>query len=157
MPLPDLFGGNPGLAGRYALSVRQPWASLLAIGAKRFETRSWHTHHRGPLLIHAAKAFPLWTRQMCHEQPFRDVLAAAGLDAKTLPRGAIIARATLANIWNASAVHLGMAPDTGTEHEFAFGNWAYGRWAWQLVDVEPLPEPIPAIGTQGLWTFQPAG
>ena len=37
------------------LSLWQPWASLVVIGAKRFETRSWPTNYRGPLLIHAAQ------------------------------------------------------------------------------------------------------
>lgn len=34
-----------------ALSVRQPWASLIACGAKTIETRVWGTTYRGPLLI----------------------------------------------------------------------------------------------------------
>ncbi|MCI0391874.1 MAG: hypothetical protein MOB07_24290 [Acidobacteria bacterium] len=37
-----------------ALSLRQPWASLMAIGAKRNETRGWCTKHRGWVAIHAA-------------------------------------------------------------------------------------------------------
>lgn len=37
-----------------ALSIRQPWASLIAMGAKTVEVRSWSTPHRGPLLIHAS-------------------------------------------------------------------------------------------------------
>ena len=41
-----------------ALSLTQPWATLVVIGAKRIETRSWHTSYVGPLLIHAAKAIP---------------------------------------------------------------------------------------------------
>lgn len=40
------------------ISLWQPWATLLAIGAKRFETRSWRCGHRGPLAIHAAKTSP---------------------------------------------------------------------------------------------------
>ncbi len=39
-----------------ALSVRQPWASLIASGAKTIELRSWRTHHRGPLVIVAGRA-----------------------------------------------------------------------------------------------------
>lgn len=35
------------------LTVRQPWASLIALGAKSIETRSWPTSYRGPLAIHA--------------------------------------------------------------------------------------------------------
>lgn len=37
-----------------ALSLRQPWASLIAEGRKTIETRTWHTHYRGPLAIHAS-------------------------------------------------------------------------------------------------------
>lgn len=41
-----------------ALTVRQPWASLIAAGVKSIETRSWSTAHRGPLAIHAAVRDP---------------------------------------------------------------------------------------------------
>jgi hypothetical protein len=37
-----------------ALSVRQPWASLIAEGAKTIELRRWKTAYRGPLLICAS-------------------------------------------------------------------------------------------------------
>lgn len=39
-----------------ALTIRQPWASLIAAGVKAIETRSWSTSFRGPLAIHAGKA-----------------------------------------------------------------------------------------------------
>lgn len=38
-----------------ALTLMQPWATLVAIGAKRIETRSWATRYRGPSAIHAAR------------------------------------------------------------------------------------------------------
>jgi hypothetical protein len=38
-----------------ALTVRQPWAALLILGAKQYETRTWPTRHRGILLIHAER------------------------------------------------------------------------------------------------------
>lgn len=41
-----------------ALTIRQPWASLIALGVKTIETRSWSTSYRGPLAIHAAKRRP---------------------------------------------------------------------------------------------------
>lgn len=37
-----------------ALSLRQPWASLIADGRKTIETRAWRTRYRGPLAIHAS-------------------------------------------------------------------------------------------------------
>lgn len=39
----------------WALTLRQPWASLVAIGVKQVETRSWTTAYRGPLAIHSSK------------------------------------------------------------------------------------------------------
>ncbi|MDE2685986.1 MAG: ASCH domain-containing protein [Chloroflexota bacterium] len=38
-----------------ALSLRQPWASMVADGRKTIETRTWRTNYRGPLAIHASK------------------------------------------------------------------------------------------------------
>ena len=37
-----------------ALSLRQPWANLIADGRKTIETRTWRTRYRGPLAIHAS-------------------------------------------------------------------------------------------------------
>ena len=37
-----------------ALTIRQPWAELILRGRKPFELRSWRTHYRGTLVIHAA-------------------------------------------------------------------------------------------------------
>jgi hypothetical protein len=41
-----------------ALSLWQPWASLIALGVKTIETRGWATKYRGPLAIHAAQRLP---------------------------------------------------------------------------------------------------
>lgn len=56
------------------LTLTQPWATLVAIGAKRVETRSWSTNYRGPIAIHAAKGFPPEARALCDEEPFRSCL-----------------------------------------------------------------------------------
>lgn len=40
---------------RRALSLKQPWAALLAAGLKTIEVRRWRTDHKGELLIHAAR------------------------------------------------------------------------------------------------------
>lgn len=43
-----------------AISLHQPWASLVAMGIKGVETRSWTTRYRGPLAIHASKNARPW-------------------------------------------------------------------------------------------------
>jgi hypothetical protein len=68
------------------LTIQQPWASLIAMGKKRTEFRSWRTHYRGDLYIHAGKGID---REECKR---------AGLDPDTLPRGQVIAVAELYDV-----------------------------------------------------------
>lgn len=37
------------------ITIKQPWATLIASGYKEYEFRSWQTKYRGPILIHAGK------------------------------------------------------------------------------------------------------
>ena len=39
-----------------ALSLKQPWANMIAAGEKTIETRKWPTDYRGPLLIVSSKS-----------------------------------------------------------------------------------------------------
>jgi len=143
------------------LSLTQPYASLVAIGAKRIETRSWATHHRGPLAIHAAKGLGAiggleGLKDLCQTPPFCDALLAAGIHFATdLPLGAVVAVCTLVtcirlddDLTVRDALLLSDAP-----HERAFGDYTVGRFAWILADVRPLPEPVPARGSLHLWEW----
>ncbi len=42
-----------------AISLKQPWANLVASGQKTIETRTWSTTYRGPLLIVSSKSPPI--------------------------------------------------------------------------------------------------
>lgn len=129
------------------LSLTQPWASLVAVGAKRIETRSWYTSHRGPLAIHAAKGFPPYARDFAEElMPFR-ALSRNGLAAGDLPLGAIVATCRLLRCIRTEEI----GNISGQEREF--GDYTHGRWAWVFEDVERLPEPIPVRGSLGLWDW----
>src|SRR5690242_7565318 len=89
-----------------ALTLRQPWATLVALEAKRTETRSWRTPYRGSLAIHAAKTMTKAASSLCWEEPFRTALEAGGYRAEDgptinpfgLPLGAMIAIAVLIDI-----------------------------------------------------------
>ena len=37
------------------ITIKQPYASLIAAGIKKYEFRTWKTKYRGELLIHAGK------------------------------------------------------------------------------------------------------
>ena len=137
-----------------ALSLWQPWATLIAIGAKRVETRSWSTSYRGPVAIHAAKKQDYDSLAMCLEQPFRSALIAGGIRyPKEMPFGAIVAVVNLdkcAHIVNGWRPRVPHCP-----HEVDFGDYTEGRWAWDLHAVRPLKEPVVCSGAQGLWDVGP--
>lgn len=48
-----------------ALSIKQPWAELIASGKKDIENRTWKTNYRGRVLIHATKSNKMFTVSDC--------------------------------------------------------------------------------------------
>jgi activating signal cointegrator 1 len=124
-----------------ALTLHQPWASYIACGSKRCETRSWSTNYRGPIAIHAALR-PIDTRD-------RELIEWLPLPAGwTFCSGAIVATARLVDV-------LKIAMPTSDDFERRLGNWTPGRYAWVLLDVVPLRPPVPARGARGLWDWEP--
>lgn len=132
-----------------AISILQPWATLIAVGAKRIETRSWATKYRGPLAIHASKGLPKeGIPVIAVTEAQRLAKADRFLD---LPRGVVIATCNMVD-----CIQIGDEfPGTISDQEYAFGDYEYGRYAWILEDVRPLPEPVPAKGMLGLWNWEP--
>lgn len=134
-----------------ALTLTQPWASLVAIGAKRLETRSWSTSYRGPLAIHAAKGFPRWARETCYQQPFAGALGRGGFNSPhDLPVSAFVALVDLVDVVTTESVS-----PTLHDRERAFGDYARGRFAWILSRPRPIEPAIRAKGALGLWTPAP--
>lgn len=125
-----------------ALSLTQPWATLIALGHKKVETRGWSTLYRGTIAIHAAKAMDTDARQLAHAE-FR----AGRLPViEELPRGVVIATARLVRIRPTEGLRLELGLD-----EIRLGNYAPGRFAWFLEGVVQLEKPVPARGKLGLW------
>lgn len=133
-----------------ALTVSQPFASLIASGEKWIENRSWKTNYRGLLAIHAG----VGTQYMPKKELAR------------YPNGCIIAVGELA-----ACVRLSEIKDrnmtiearnrriAGTERTWGDADWhphAEGPYCWILDRVRRLNEPIKAVGKQGMWNIDPA-
>ena len=132
-----------------AISLTQPWATLVAIGAKRYETRSWKTEFRGRLLIHAAKGFPRWARECCDEPLFREALAEAGYSRwQSLPVGYILGSVGVLDCMSTESVEV-------DDREREFGDYGPARWAWQLDQPRKLTIPYSCVGALGLWNVPP--
>lgn len=138
-----------------AITIIQPWATLIALGEKQYETRSWATKHRGELAIQAGKKID---REACQEELIRSMLTKHGYTADNLPTGAIVAITHLKNClrsidtWADGYVLENRVFISSPEYEF--GDFTPGRYAWELADVQRLQKPIPAKGMQGLWNWE---
>jgi hypothetical protein len=127
------------------LSVWQPWASLIAVGAKRYETRSW----RPPASLIGQRL------AICSSQTEAGLLVSAQdlalsrlclrrLGRQPLPMGTVVAIVTVAGCiatTSPAARRIGV-------RERLVGDWSPGRYAWRLEDVRPLQTPVPVCGSQ---------
>lgn len=124
-----------------AISLWQPWATAIALGHKRIETRHWSTKYRGPLAIHAAKR---WTLD---QRDFASVERTLGRLPAQLPLGAIVATCRLVDVRPSEELEISVGAI-----ERLYGNYAPGRFGWMLEDIQALAEPIPFKGAQGFFT-----
>lgn len=138
------------------ITLWQPWATLVVLGVKLIETRSYKTNIEGELGIHAAKNFRPEHKELCKTFPFNKYIK----DPDTLPLGAIIGRVEVFGCYPTQEIMHSENPlilkwydkDRAGE-EFHFGDYSPGRYGWRLWRPVPFDKPIPASGTQGFWNF----
>ena len=145
----ELLAGSPTSSDVEikALTLTQPYATLMARGHKTVETRDWGTPYRGRLAIHAAKSFPETERTFAWDV-FRDDRIPRPTE---LPRGSVVALVTLVECRRSEGVRIEREL---WEQEFDYGDWSIGRWLWITEDVIPVG-PYPARGMLGLWAWRP--
>lgn len=126
-----------------ALSLTQPWATLVAIGAKQFETRSWRSDYIGWLAIQASKGFPAECRELCFNEPFKSALPCPGWGH--LPRGQVIAV-----VWMSGCRSTNNWTPVIDSNEYAFGDYSEDRYAWEFLRLQRI-KPFDAKGSLGIW------
>lgn len=149
-----------------AITIHQPYATLISIGAKKYETRHWPTNYRGKIAIHAGKNTD-GLYELAKEVRIRN----KGLPITPYAEACIVALKesgkypspfTLAQLPLGCVVAIGELVDCVPMHrltpdpiEKLFGFWAADRFAWQIENVQYLDSPVPVPGKQGLWDWQP--
>lgn len=132
----------------HAISLTQPWASLMAFEEKRIETRGWRAHYRGWIGIHASKGFPKECQALCFDEPFRTTLFAHGIvTLGDLPLGQLIAVVHLDECLPTKKL---LASPLG-ELEERFGDYSAGRYGFVTSQCRRLPETIPMKGALSIW------
>lgn len=145
-----------------AISLWQPWASAIAVGAKCYETRSWPAVsggglYSGWLAIHASKRTKepkedggeelsyVWL-QLCANEPMsaKRFISAGFSKWEKLPLGAVVAVGWLKASHRTEKLHV-------SSEENNWGGFGSGRFAWEFSEVWRLNTPLPVRGEQKLF------
>lgn len=122
------------------LTIKQPWATLIMRGDKRFEFRSWQTKYRGELLIHAGKGIDKEAMNRLKKYIPED-----------MPTGKILGKVILVDCVKMSPEFKEMLlkenKDIYTDSSFK------ENYGWQLENVEVFEISIDAKGHLGLWEY----
>lgn len=123
------------------LTIKQPWATLIIQGDKRFEFRSWKTKYRGELLIHAGKGIGKEAmKRLSKYLP------------ENIPSGKILGKVKLVDCIKMSPEFKEMLlkenKDIYTKSSFQ------EKYGWQVTDVEVFKVPIEAKGHLSLWEYE---
>lgn len=122
------------------LTVREPWASLIVNGYKKYEFRGWKTNYRGKILIHTSS---LMDKDMLDK--FKDY----NLDYIT---GAIIGEA---EIIDCILIDKEFNDELRSENLVVYGNSNHTEtYAWKLNNVKKYDKIIYTKGKLGLWNYE---
>ncbi|NEU77349.1 ASCH domain-containing protein [Hassallia byssoidea VB512170] len=130
-----------------AISLWQPWASLIPLGLKHYETRTKKTNYRGKLLIcstatHTAKQYQQYFK-ICEE------LQLPPWEKTNFPCGCAIAILDLVDCIEMTAEFIAQQSAT----QILCGDWRRRRYVWKLENIQPLTESFAVKGKQGLFNI----
>lgn len=128
-----------------AISLWQPWASLMANGSKLIETRSWPTEHRGLIAIHAAKHVE---RSVLLDPVFEQRLCDA-----TLPTGCIVAVVDIYDCRGVEWICHGHEGFSELERDFGDYTPGRGRYGFLTRNLRKLKNPVVCRGFQKIWNL----
>ena len=139
-----------------ALTISQPYASLIASGSKFVENRTWPTLYRGEIAIHAGKGTQYMTKKEMRTKgmPIGQVVAYASIEG-------CIELASAQFLFNAGreealkqACHGELKAGWLSVERFLQHEHTEGPWCWIIGDVRKLEYPIHAKGSLGLWNWE---
>lgn len=127
------------------LSLTEPYATLIRLGKKKIETRSFKTNYRGELYIHASstKIPKEWKNNKELMNLVKD---------SVLNFGYIILKCKLVDCVYMDEEFLDKIKKD--KLEYLVGDYKIGRYAWILDDIEVLDRPIFAKGKLGIWNYE---
>jgi hypothetical protein len=138
------------------ITVRQPWADLLAMKIKKVEFRSWRTNHRGQVAIHAGLTVDTAAREH-----FWKIFSNPASIVREIPRVVVgddleRIRGYLAHPRKGVIVAVGrIAGCEKSEYHYEELGFSEESWGWVFEDVVELKREVRIVGRQGLFTASP--
>jgi len=121
------------------ITLKQPWATLVAEGLKKYEFRSWKYNYRGEILIHAGKGT---------DESAMNKFKNSNLE---FPSSKIIAKV---NIIDCIELNEDINKKIISENPIVYGNKIDRTgYAWVLDNVEKINSREPVSGKQGIWNI----
>lgn len=147
-----------------AITLHQPWASLIARGIKHIETRSWEpprSLYGQRIAIHAGKSPVKRTDPMFNDLVAEKLDLCSSMHSSTTslrkacPLGAVLCTAVLEDAWpvdrreyNDALELCAISPAGDSIPIDPWGDFSVGRWLWFLGDVQQLQVPFKCSGRQ---------
>lgn len=125
------------------LSIKEPFATLIANGKKKIETRSWKTNYRGEMFIHASGK--TLAKEILSNDYIKNIIKNMSMNY-----GNIICRCNLVDCIYVDEKCLKEIKQNS--NEYLLGDYKIGRYAWIIKDVT-LIHPIPAKGQLNIWNY----
>lgn len=122
-----------------AITIKEPWASLIVNGYKKYEFRSWKTNYRGKILIHAGMSIE------------KDMLGNIKDYNIEINKGAIIGEADLVDC---ILVNEEFDKELRNIDKIVYGNNHINNYAWKLENIKKYDKPILIKGKLGLWNYE---
>lgn len=123
------------------LTIKQPWASLIMLGLKKYEFRSWKTEYRGELLIHAGKGIDKDGMERLKKYIPEDI-----------PYEGIIGKVRLIDCIKTSSEFYDKVQK---ENKDIYAKSVFNQdYAWQMEVIEVYDNPIKVKGKLRLWKYE---
>ena len=123
-----------------ALTIKEPWATLIIEGYKEYEFRSWKTNYRGKILIHAGKSL-----EKDQAKKFKEY----NLEYSC---GEIIGEAELVDCIKVTDE---FDNELKKKNSLVYGKTNHNMtYAWKLTNIKKYDKKIKVNGKLGLWNYE---
>ena len=123
------------------LTIKQPWASLIMLGLKKYEFRSWKTDYRGELLIHAGKGIDKDGMERLKKYI-----------PENMPTERILGKVKLIDCIKTSPEFYDKVQK---ENKYIYAKSVFNQdYAWQMEVIEVYDNPIKVKGKLRLWNYE---